>query len=527
MSQAFKIKRALISVSDKTDLEQLAKTLVNNNVEILATGGTAVALQKANIPIIEVADYTQFPEIMGGRVKTLHPKIHGGILARRSTDEKVLTEHNITPIDLVVVNLYPFVKTISQENCTLKNAIENIDIGGPSMVRAAAKNYKYVLVVVDPSDYPKIIDALNHNKTDSILSEKARLDFSTKAFTHTANYDTAISQYLQNITQNKETPAFPSSLHLQFNKQQDLRYGENPHQRAALYLEQNPPKASIATATQHQGKALSFNNLVDADSALECVKQFSDKPACVIVKHNNPCGVALGDSLLDSYQNAYACDSTAAFGGIIAFNQSLDATTTKQIIDNQFVEVIIAPSVDDNAKQVLLAKPNVRLLTVGNWANKISQQFDYKRLTGGLLIQDNDIGVIDAKSIKIVTKREPTKQEFNDLIFAWQVAKFVKSNAIVYAFNGQTLGIGAGQMSRVASSEIGVMQAAKAGLNLSPSVLASDAFFPFTDGVTKAAEAGCTAIVQPGGSIRDNEVIEAANKLNIAMVFTGLRHFRH
>ncbi len=519
------VRRALISVSDKTGIVDFARALSAEGVEILSTGGTYKLLCDNNIPAIEVSDYTGFPEMMDGRVKTLHPKVHGGILGRRGTDDAIMSEHGIQPIDMVVVNLYPFAATIARPDCDLPMAIENIDIGGPTMVRSAAKNHKDVAIVVNASDYDSIIAEL---KSDDGLGFKTRFDLAVKAFEHTAAYDGMIANYLGAIVEgDEEMPAnFPRTFNTQFIKAQDMRYGENPHQRAAFYVEANPGEASVATARQLQGKELSFNNVADTDAALECVKPFQE-PACVIVKHANPCGVAVGNDILEAYNRAFQTDPTSAFGGIIAFNRELDGKTAQAIVDRQFVEVIIAPSVTQEASDIVAAKPNVRLLECGQWERKRAHSFDYKRVNGGLLVQDRDLGMIDASQLKIVTQRQPTEQEIRDLLFCWEVAKYVKSNAIVYAKNGQTIGIGAGQMSRVYSAKIAGIKAADEGLEVPGSVMASDAFFPFRDGIDAAAAAGITAVIQPGGSMRDQEVIDAADEHGLAMVFTGMRHFRH
>ena len=519
------IRRALISVSDKTGITEFAKALSDRGVEILSTGGTYKLLREHQIPAIEVSDHTGFPEMMDGRVKTLHPKIHGGILGRRGQDDAIMAEHGITPIDMVVVNLYPFAETIARPDCDLAMAIENIDIGGPTMVRSAAKNHKDVAIVVNADDYDSILHELDASQG---LTHATRFDLAIKAFEHTAAYDGMIANYLGTVIEGDELePAnFPRTFNTQFIKAQEMRYGENPHQKAAFYVEANPAEPSVATARQVQGKALSYNNVADTDAALECVKPFRE-PACVIVKHANPCGVAIGDNLLEAYNRAFQTDPTSAFGGIIAFNRELDGKTAQAIVDRQFVEVIIAPSVSAEASEIVAAKPNVRLLECGEWSEQRSAAFDYKRVNGGLLIQDRDIGMIDVSQLKIVTERQPSKQEIRDLLFCWEVAKFVKSNAIVYARDGQTIGIGAGQMSRVYSARIAAIKAADEGLEVKGSVMASDAFFPFRDGIDSAADAGITAVIQPGGSMRDQEVIDAANEHGMAMVFTGMRHFRH
>ncbi|MDF2182249.1 bifunctional phosphoribosylaminoimidazolecarboxamide formyltransferase/IMP cyclohydrolase [Neptuniibacter sp. CAU 1671] len=519
------VRRALISVSDKTGIVEFAQALNQRGVEILSTGGTFKLLQEKGVPAVEVSDYTGFPEMMDGRVKTLHPKVHGGILGRRGQDDAIMDQHGIRPIDMVVVNLYPFAATIARPDCDLPMAIENIDIGGPTMVRSAAKNHKDVAIVVNATDYDTIVTELDQHNG---LTQATRFDLAVKAFEHTAAYDGMIANYLGAIVEGEEEqPAdFPRTFNTQFQKVQEMRYGENPHQRAAFYVEAEPAEASIATARQLQGKELSYNNVADTDAALECVKPFRE-PACVIVKHANPCGVAVGENILEAYNRAYQTDPTSAFGGIIAFNRELDATTAKAIIDRQFVEVIIAPSVSQEASDIISSKPNVRLLACGEWEAERAHGFDYKRVNGGLLVQDRDLGRVDASQLKVVSKKQPTEAEIRDLLFCWEVAKFVKSNAIVYAKNGQTIGIGAGQMSRVYSAKIAGIKAADEGLEVKGSVMASDAFFPFRDGIDSAAAAGITAVIQPGGSMRDEEVIAAADEHGMAMVFTGMRHFRH
>ena len=517
------IKRALISVSDKTGIVEFAKALSGNGIEILSTGGTAKLLQENNIRVIEVSDYTGFPEMMDGRVKTLHPKIHGGILGRRGTDDAVMVEHDIPPIDMVVVNLYPFEQTIARDDCTLPMAIENIDIGGPTMLRAAAKNHADVTVVVDAADYERVLDEMKAN--DGAVTPATRFDLAVKTFEHTAKYDGVIANYLGKITGCGDNTAFPRTFNSQYVKAQEMRYGENPHQEAAFYVEAGAKEASVSTARQLQGKELSYNNIGDTDAALECVKQFNEGPTCVIVKHANPCGVAMDDSLLKAYDRAYQTDPESAFGGIIAFNQELDAETASAIVERQFVEVIIAPAVSKDAVDVVAAKKNVRLLECGQWPETATPRLDFKRVNGGLLIQDSDLALYN--ELKTVTRRQPTKQEMNDLLFTWRVCKYVKSNAIIYGRDNMTIGVGAGQMSRVNSARIAAIKAEHAGLEVKGAVMASDAFFPFRDGLDQAAEVGITAVIQPGGSMRDDEVIAAADEHDIAMVFTGMRHFRH
>ena len=515
----FTVRRALVSVSDKRDLIPFATGLAELGIELVSTGGTAGALRDAGLNVVDVAAKTGFPEIMDGRVKTLHPTIHGGLLGRRGVDEPVMDEHGIEPIDLLVVNLYPFEQTIAREDATIDDAIENIDIGGPAMIRAASKNHDGVAVIVDPGDYKHILTML---RTDALsLTERRRL--AAKAYAHTAAYDTAITKYL--TTSLDDDPLGATALYAGRVVEQ-MRYGENPHQRAAFYADQRLPAGALAGAKQLNGKALSYNNIPDSDAALECVKQF-DAPACVIVKHANPCGVAVAESILDAYNKAFQTDPTSAFGGIIAFNRPLDAETAKAIIDRQFVEVIIAPHVDAAATAVVATKKNVRLLETGPWADRPEPGFDYKKVSGGLLVQDTDLGSIGADDLRVVTSLEPTAEQVEDLLFAWTVVKYVKSNAIVFCKDRMTVGIGAGQMSRVYSTKIAAIKAADEGLAVAGSVMASDAFFPFRDGIDAAAEHGISAIIQPGGSMRDDEVTAAANEHGIAMVFTGMRHFRH
>jgi len=520
------IKTALISVSNKDNIVEFARALTDMQVNILSTGGTAKLLQDKQIPVTEVSDYTGFPEMMAGRVKTLHPKVHGGILGRRGIDDDVMKEHGIDAIDMVVVNLYPFEAAVAKPDCNLETAIENIDIGGPTMVRAAAKNHESVAIVVNPGDYDDIIAEMKSSQGQ--LAQQTLFKLAVKAFEHTANYDGHIANYLGAINFDDESKTtFPQTYSLQFQQSQQMRYGENPHQKAAFYVESNPKEACVATAEQIQGKELSYNNIADTDAALECVKQFNEGPACVIVKHANPCGVALGNNQLEAYDRAFQTDPTSAFGGIIAFNQSLSAETAKAIVERQFVEVIIAPAIDDNAKAILAEKKNVRVLACGQWAEAPIQTLDYKRVNGGLLVQERDLGMITESDLKLVTKKVPTPEQMQDLIFTWKVAKFVKSNAIVYGKDKQTIGVGAGQMSRVYSAKIAGIKAADENLVVPGSVMASDAFFPFRDGLDSAAEAGISAVIQPGGSMRDQEVIDAADEHGIAMVFTGMRHFRH
>ncbi|EJG0664853.1 TPA: bifunctional phosphoribosylaminoimidazolecarboxamide formyltransferase/IMP cyclohydrolase [Vibrio parahaemolyticus] len=530
MNNARPIRRALISVSDKTGIVEFAQALAERGVDILSTGGTARLLAEQGIAVTEVSDYTGFPEMMDGRVKTLHPKVHGGVLGRRGQDDDVMAKHGINPIDMVVVNLYPFAETVAKEGCTLADAVENIDIGGPTMVRSAAKNHKDVTIVVNASDYDRVIAEMDAN--DKSLTLETRFDLAIAAFEHTAAYDGMIANYFGTMVpsygENKEgdeESKFPRTFNQQFEKKQDMRYGENSHQAAAFYVEANPQEASVSTARQIQGKALSYNNIADTDAALECVKEFNE-PACVIVKHANPCGVALGKDILEAYNRAYQTDPTSAFGGIIAFNQELDAETATAIVERQFVEVIIAPSVSAEAIEIVAAKKNVRLLECGKWSTKTTG-FDVKRVNGGLLVQDRDQGMVSLDDLKVVSKRQPTEEELKDALFCWKVAKYVKSNAIVYAKGDMTIGVGAGQMSRVYSAKIAGIKAADEGLEVAGSVMASDAFFPFRDGIDAAAEAGIKCVIQPGGSMRDDEVIAAADEHGMAMIFTGMRHFRH
>ncbi|EPN4694880.1 bifunctional phosphoribosylaminoimidazolecarboxamide formyltransferase/IMP cyclohydrolase [Vibrio parahaemolyticus] len=530
MNNARPIRRALISVSDKTGIVEFAQALAERGVDILSTGGTARLLAEQGIAVTEVSDYTGFPEMMDGRVKTLHPKVHGGVLGRRGQDDDVMEKHGINPIDMVVVNLYPFAETVAKEGCTLADAVENIDIGGPTMVRSAAKNHKDVTIVVNASDYDRVIAEMDANGKS--LTLETRFDLAIAAFEHTAAYDGMIANYFGTMVpsygENKEgdeESKFPRTFNQQFEKKQDMRYGENSHQAAAFYVEANPQEASVSTARQIQGKALSYNNIADTDAALECVKEFNE-PACVIVKHANPCGVALGKDILEAYNRAYQTDPTSAFGGIIAFNQELDAETASAIVERQFVEVIIAPSVSAEAIEVVAAKKNVRLLECGEWTTKTTG-FDVKRVNGGLLVQDRDQGMVSQDDLKVVSKRQPTEEELKDALFCWKVAKYVKSNAIVYAKGDMTIGVGAGQMSRVYSAKIAGIKAADEGLEVAGSVMASDAFFPFRDGIDAAAEAGIKCVIQPGGSMRDDEVIAAADEHGMAMIFTGMRHFRH
>jgi phosphoribosylaminoimidazolecarboxamide formyltransferase/IMP cyclohydrolase len=524
MSDLKKVSRALISVSDKNGIVDFARALQELNIELLSTGGTFRLLKENNISVTEVSDYTNFPEMMDGRVKTLHPKVHGGILGRRGVDDEVMEKHSIKPIDMVVVNLYPFASTVSDPTCTLPDAIENIDIGGPTMVRSAAKNHKDVAVLVNNNDYADVVEELKKNQGQ--LKYQTRYELMVKAFEHTAGYDGMIANHFGARGTDNTARDFSNTFNMQYFKTQEMRYGENPHQKAAFYTEASPTEASVATAKQLQGKELSFNNIADTDAALECVKQF-DEPACVIVKHANPCGVAVASDIGAAYELAFATDPESAFGGIIAFNQELDSKTARAICEKQFVEVIIAPTVSADASAVVAEKKNVRLLACGMWDSQRPNDFDYKRVNGGLLIQDRDNGMVCERDLKVVSKRIPTSREMSDMLFAWKVAKMVKSNAIIYAKNNQTIGVGAGQMSRINSARIAGIKAEHAGLDVVGAVMASDAFFPFRDGIDNAGKAGISCIIQPGGSMRDDEVITAANEHGMAMVFTGMRHFRH
>ncbi|WP_094751482.1 bifunctional phosphoribosylaminoimidazolecarboxamide formyltransferase/IMP cyclohydrolase [Psychromonas sp. CD1] len=530
MENSQPIKRVIISVSDKTGIIEFARELTERGVAILSTGGTCQLLCDNGIKVTEVSDYTGYPEMMDGRVKTLHPKIHGGILARRGIDEAIMRDNAIDAIDMVVVNLYPFAATVADPNCTLEDAIENIDIGGPTMLRAAAKNHKDVTVIVNASDYARVLQEMDKN--DGHLVYRTRFDLAIVAYEHCAQYDGMIANYFGSMVpsygENKEGDAesiFPRTFNMQFQKKQDMRYGENAHQKAAFYIEHDLQDASVSTAKQLQGKALSYNNIADTDAALSCVKEFSE-PACVIVKHANPCGVAMANSILEAYEGAYKTDPTSAFGGIIAFNRELDADTAEAIVSRQFVEVIIAPKISPEAAQIVAAKKNLRLLECGQ-LSKPSVDFDFKRVNGGLLVQERDLGMVGRADLRVVSKRQPTEAEFADLLFSWKVAKYVKSNAIVYVKKNATIGVGAGQMSRVYSAKIAGIKASDENLEVAGSVMASDAFFPFRDGIDAAAKAGISCVIQPGGSIRDAEIIAAADEHNMAMVFTDMRHFRH
>ena len=517
------VRHALISVSDKSGIVEFCRALDELGIAMLSTGGTFKLLQSHDIRVTDVSEYTGFPEIMDGRVKTLHPKIYGGLLGRPGRDDEIMEELAIPPIDLAVVNLYPFEATVKRAGCTLPEAIENIDIGGPTMLRAAAKNYEFTGVVVDVADYPALLRELQEN--NSHLSVQTRFRLAQKAFSHTANYDANVANYLGALDHEGKGRNYPDTYTMQFGLARELRYGENPHQSAAFYTEPEPAAGTLAAARQLQGKALSYNNLADADAALECVSGFAH-PACVIVKHANPCGVAEAGSVLDAYAAAYATDPVSAFGGVIAFNRCLDKETAQRIIEQQFVEVLLAPALNDDVLAVTQAKSGVRVLVTGKRTTETAQ-LDLKRVSGGLLVQDSDTGAIKPERLNLVSGRKPTAAELDDLLFAWRVVKYVKSNAIVYAGRRRTVGIGAGQMSRVYSARIAAIKAADAGLEVAGAVMASDAFFPFRDGIDSAARSGIRAVIQPGGSVRDQEVIAAADEHDMAMVFTSMRHFRH
>ncbi|MFZ6692026.1 bifunctional phosphoribosylaminoimidazolecarboxamide formyltransferase/IMP cyclohydrolase [Undibacterium sp. SXout20W] len=520
------IKQALISVSDKTGVLEFARELSALGVKLLSTGGTAKLLADNGLPVTEVADYTGFPEMLDGRVKTLHPKVHGGILARRDFPEHVaaLEKHGIPTIDMVVVNLYPFQQTVAKAECSLEDAIENIDIGGPTMLRSSAKNHKDVTVIVDPSDYAIVLAEMKSNQ--NVVSYDTKFTLAKKVFAHTAQYDGAITNYLTSLGEDKAhttRSAYPQTLNLHFDKVQEMRYGENPHQSAAFYRDLKTVDGALANYKQLQGKELSYNNIADADAAWECVKSFNES-ACVIVKHANPCGVALGLTPFEAYTKALQTDPTSAFGGIIAFNRELDGKAA-EIVAKQFVEVLIAPSFTAEAKAIFAAKQNVRLLEIalGNAVN----QYDVKRVGGGLLVQAPDAKNVLQEELRVVSRLQPSPQQMADMMFAWRVAKYVKSNAIVFCGNGMTLGVGAGQMSRIDSARIASIKAQNAGLSLTGSAVASDAFFPFRDGLDVVVDAGATCVIHPGGSMRDQEVIDAADERGVVMVYTGTRHFRH
>ncbi len=520
-----KIKRALISVSDKTGIAAFAQELTDRGIEIISTGGTAALLKGEGFSVKDVADVTGFPEMMDGRLKTLHPVVHGGLLAVRGNSEHEASqnEHGIGNIDLLVVNLYPFEETVAK-GADFETCIENIDIGGPAMIRAAAKNHRSVAVIVEPSDYAKLLGDMDQH--GGATCGRFRRSMAQKAYARTAAYDGAISNWMGAVVENKEGKAegFGRTFSVQYTKAQTMRYGENPHQSAAFYVGASA-EASVATAEQLQGKALSYNNIGDTDAALECVKQFNEAPTCVIVKHANPCGVATGGNLFDAYERAFSTDPESAFGGIIAFNRELDKKTAAQIVERQFVEVIIAPKVSQGAIDAVAKKKNVRLLECGEWPHDPAARLEFKKVNGGLLVQDADLALYE--KLEVVTKVKPTDQQMEDLLFSWKVCKFVKSNAIIYCKDGMTIGVGAGQMSRVNSARIAAIKAEHAKLEIAGSVVASDAFFPFADGLMAVASAGASAVIQPGGSMRDKEVIEAADEAGIAMVFTGMRHFRH
>ncbi len=517
------VRRALLSVSDKSGLVELARALVAHDIELISTGGTARLLVERGVPVREVSAYTEFPEIMDGRVKTLHPRIHGGLLGRRGTDDAAMTLHGIRPIDLLVVNLYPFAETVARPDCRYREAVEQIDIGGAAMIRAAAKNHEFVAVAVDPEDYPPLLEELRAHGGATSLATRSRL--AAKAFAHTALYDTMVASFLAAQLRSR-AEGFPQTLPLVWSKLQDLRYGENPHQRAAFYRDPSLRGVSIAAARALQGKDLSYNNIADADAAIECVRQFED-PACAIVKHANPCGAAVAATALAAYEAAYRTDPTSAFGGIIAFNREVDGATARAVLTRQFAEVIAAPAVSAEATAELGAKPGVRVLTLGDLGNSPTAELEYRSVTGGLLVQTRDTDSISAGDVEVASRRAPTQQELADLLFAWRVCRFVKSNAIVYAREGATIGVGAGQTSRVHACRIAAIKAQESRLATAGAVMASDAFFPFRDSIDLAAGLGIRAVIQPGGSKRDGEVIAAADEHGMAMVLTGMRHFRH
>jgi phosphoribosylaminoimidazolecarboxamide formyltransferase / IMP cyclohydrolase len=517
------VRRALLSVSNKTGVVEIARALQARGIEVLSTGGTAKLLAQEGIPVREVADYTGFPEIMDGRVKTLHPRVHGGLLGRRGLDDAVMRTHGIDPIDLLIVNLYPFAATVARSDCSYADAIENIDVGGPAMLRAAAKNHASVTVVVDPADYRALLEELAAHQGHT--SAALRQGLAAKAFAHTAQYDAMVAAYLSGVPDGGARHT-GGDLNLSFHKRLDLRYGENPHQQAAFYADPGAIGVSVTSAQQLQGKELSYNNIADADTALECVRQFAD-PACVIVKHANPAGAAVATDIGTAYLRAYRTDPISAFGGIIAFNRTLDESCAQSIIERQFVEVILAPALSAEAQRVLAAKDNIRVLVTGDISKPLMQRLEYKSVGGGLLVQTRDVGRIGRDDVRVVTERTPTPRELSDLMFAWDICKFVKSNAIVCVKDRCTMGIGAGQMSRVVSSRIAAIKAAEAGLSLEGAAMASDAFLPFRDGLDAVSAFGIRTVIQPGGSLRDAEVISAANEHGIAMLFTGMRHFRH
>ncbi len=520
----FRPQRALISVSDKSDLIPLAKALHAHKVELIATGNTALLLREHQIPVIDVSEYTGFPELLNGRVKTLHPAIHSALLARRPEDNDILEQHSIKPIDLVIVNLYPFEESIQHVDCDFAKAIEQIDIGGPTMIRAAAKNHAHLYVIVSPNDYAELIAYLNAEQ----VPKDWGFTLAKKAFAHTAAYDGAISNYLSTLDSEYCPTSFPETLTCQFHKINDLRYGENPHQEAAFYADKNALTASLASAQLIQGKPLSYNNILDADAALDCIKTFPrEKPTCVIIKHNTPCGIAYGETLLNAYLRAFKADPISAYGGIIAFNQAVDAATLSQLMEQQFVEVIIAPALNEDAQEILKKKPNIRVLITDDWSYNHGFRLDMKKVDGGLLVQEHDSLSLITRELKTVTQQQATEQQMQDLLFAWHSVKHVKSNAIVFAKDGVTIGIGGGQTNRVMSARIGLWQAEQMGFNTVGAVMASDAFIPFPDTVELAAQGGIGAIIQPGGSIRDEQIINCANQHHLVMVFTGTRHFKH
>lgn len=521
----FSPQRALLSVSDKRGLVELAKALHEQGVELVATGNTAALLSEHQLPVTDVSECTKFPEMLDGRVKTLHPAIHAGLLARNSEDDdKTLKKHQIKKIDLLVVNLYPFEQVISNHDCDFQKAIENIDIGGPAMIRSAAKNHARVFVVVTPDDYSVLTNYVRAKKAPANWG----FELAKKAFAHTAVYDAAIANYLGTLNDDKIPSGFPSTLTCQFHKQYELRYGENPHQQAVFYADKNPPAGSLATAESLQGKQLSYNNILDADAAFDCIKSFPiETPACVIVKHGNPCGIALSDTLLNAYLRAYQTDPLSSFGGILAFNQPLDVETAQTIIEKQFAEVIIAPSISEKAQAILATKPNIRVLSTGEWQHSAEFKLDMRRVDGGLLVQEHDDFLVSNDEFTAVTEKKPSAQQMKDLLFAWTAVKHVKSNAIVFAKDAATIGIGAGQTSRIMSTRIGLWQAEQANFTTKNAVMASDAFIPFADNIELAAKAGISALIQPGGSLRDKDVIAAANAVGMIMVFTGYRHFKH
>ncbi|KTC78132.1 bifunctional phosphoribosylaminoimidazolecarboxamide formyltransferase/IMP cyclohydrolase [Legionella brunensis] len=517
-------KRALLSVSDKRGIVKLAKALHERSIELVATGNTAALLHEHNLPVTDVSSCTMYPEMLDGRVKTLHPAIHAGLLARGSKDEITLHEHQIERFDLLIVNLYPFEQTISNHDCDFQKAIENIDIGGPAMIRSAAKNHAHVFAVVTPDDYDTLETYLELNK----IPKDWGFLLAKKAFAHTAAYDAAIANYLGTLNEMKEPAGFPSVLTCQFKTQYELRYGENPHQQAIFYRDKNPPQGSLATAECIQGKQLSYNNLLDADAAFDCVRSFPmDAVTCVIVKHGNPCGIAISDTTANAYLRAYQTDPVSSYGGILAFNRPIEEETAQVILEKQFAEVIIAPAITNAAKTIFATKPAIRILIAGEWQANHESKLDMRSIHGGLLVQEHDDCLFDSNTLTVATEKKPSEQQMQDLMFAWIAAKHVKSNAIVLAKNAATIGIGAGQTSRVMSTRIALWQAQEADYSTEKAVLASDAFIPFADTIEMAASAGVSAIIQPGGSIRDKQVIAAANAAGISMVFTGYRHFKH